>query len=216
MSHGIIILGESGAGKTASLRNLDPTKVLLIQTIRKSLPFRAAGWVYNETGKRKGNIVVSDNSARICRLIRESKREIVIVDDWQYLLANEFMRRVTEKGFEKWNDIGRHAWDVLIAANDADPENKRVYILAHTVTDEFGSTRIKTIGKLLDEKIVPEGMVTVVVRAVIRDGEHVFETVSNGQTPVKCPMGMFNTPTIPNDLKLLDDAIVDFYHAATA
>lgn len=210
MSIATMILGESGTGKSASLRNLDPQQSLLIQTIRKPLPFRSKGWKPKASMKADGNVIVTDDSAVIVRAMHALPAPIIVIDDWQYLLANEFMRRSDEKGFEKFSDIGRHAWDVLHAAGSLDPE-RRVYILAHSMTDEMGRTRIKTIGKLLDEKITPEGMVSIVLRTVVRDGAYLFATQNNGADTTKSPMGLFDDPFIDNDLAAVDQAICGYY-----
>lgn len=217
MSIAVMILGESGTGKTCSLRNLRPENTLLIQAVRKPLPFRAAGWAAWNKATRTGSVITTDASKHIEGAIRTITRPITVVDDFQYVLANEYMRRTDEKGFEKFSDIGRHAWDVLQAAANVD-DARRVYILAHTASDEFGRTRMKTIGKLLDEKITPEGLVTVCLRTVVRDGQYFFATQNNGSDTTKSPMGMFAEPLIDNDLAAVDAAICSYYGipAATA
>jgi hypothetical protein len=209
MSAAVMILGESGTGKTASLRNLDPADVLLIQSVRKPLPFRAPGWKTFEAGK-SGNVFVTDAAEKIVALMRRSPHPIVVIDDFQYVLANEFMRRSEEKGFEKFSDIGRHAWEILSAATQL-ADDRRVYILAHTSSDEFGRVRMKTIGKLLDEKLTPEGLVTICLRTVVRDGQYLFTTQNSGNDTCKSPMGMFADREIENDLAAVDAAIVDYY-----
>ncbi len=210
MSVATMILGESGTGKSTSLRGLDPARTLLIQTIRKPLPFRSAGWKVKASMKADGNIIQTDSAEIIERAMRSLPHEIVVIDDFQYMLANEFMRRSDEKGFEKFTDIGRHAWDVLRAATDL-ADDRRVYILAHTATDDLGRTKMKTIGKLLDEKITPEGMVTIVLKTVVRDGGYLFATQNSGSDTTKSPMGMFDDLLIDNDLAEVDAAICDYY-----
>ncbi|AWI53174.1 ATP-binding protein [Aquabacterium olei] len=209
MSHAALILGESGSGKSASLRNLDPARTLLIQAVRKSLPFKSTGW-RPWSPQKGGNVVTTDDPVAIERFMRKSPHEIVVIDDWQYILANEFMRRSGEKGFDKFTDIGRHAWDLLMAANNL-ADDRRVYILAHTATDDLGNTRVKTIGKLLDEKITPEGLFTMVLRTRVIDGKHYFSTVNSGSDTVKSPMGLFADAMIDNDLAAVDAAVCDYY-----
>lgn len=214
MSTAVLVLGESGTGKSTSLRNLDPAKTLLIQSIKKPLPFKAKGWKTRIALKDEGNVIQTDDPALIEKLIRQSPHEVVIVDDFQYVMANEYMRRTAEKGYEKFTDIGKNAWNVLTAATDVAP-NRRVYILAHTTTDELGRTKIKTIGKMLDEKITLEGMVTIVLRTQVRDGHYTFATQNNGSDTTKSPMGMFSEQFIENDLAAVDAAICDYYEIAT-
>lgn len=210
MSIATLILGESGTGKSTSLRNLDPTKTLLIQSIGKPLPFRAKEWQLITKDNLTGSIFICDNAETICKAIARTDREIIIIDDYQYIMANEFMRRAKEKGYDKFTDIGERAWAVFNQALNL-PMNKRVYILAHTETDPFGKTKIKTIGKMLDEKITLEGMVTICLRTHVNDGQYQFSTQNNGSDTVKSPMGLFETQFIDNDLKLVDDKICDYY-----
>lgn len=211
MSIATMVLGESGTGKSTSMRNLDPARVLLIQPVRKPLPFRSAGWrTHGGASGDAGNVFVTDNAQKIEALMRRSPHEIVVIDDFQYVLANEFMRRSDEKGFDKFTEIGRHAWDILRAATDL-ADDRRVYIMAHTATDELGRTRMKTIGKLLDDKITPEGLVTIVLRTIVRDNAYLFSTQNNGSDTTKSPMGMFDQHLIDNDLAAVDEAICDYY-----
>lgn len=208
-----MILGESGTGKSTSLRNLDPEHTLLVQTVKKPLPFRSSDW--KPATKESGCVFVTDNSATIVEAIKRTKKEIIVIDDFQYLLANEFMRRVTDvetgnAAFAKYNEIARHAWDVLMAAT-ALPDSKRVYILSHTSTDDFGKTKIKTIGKLLDEKIVMEGLVTIVLKTIVQNGNYLFSTRNSGADTVKSPLGLFDEELIENDLAEVDSAIFNYY-----
>lgn len=215
MSISVMILGESGTGKSTSLRNLDPQHTLLIQTVRKPLPFRSNEWKSCTKENPSGSVLVTDNSASIVNAMQRTKREIIVIDDFQYLLANEFMRRVTDQetgngAFAKYNEIARHAWDVLMASTSL-PEFKRVYILSHTSTDDFGKTKIKTIGKLLDEKIVMEGLVTIVLRTQVQNGNYLFSTRNSGSDTVKSPLGLFDDELIDNDLATVDAQIFNYY-----
>ena len=208
-----MILGESGTGKTTSLRNLDPAHTLLIQMVKKPLPFRSTDW--KPATKDGGSVFVTDKSETICSAMKRTNKDIIVIDDYQYLLANEFMRRVTDvvtgnAAFAKYNEIARHAWDVLMTAS-ALPDHKRVYILSHTSTDDFGKTKIKTVGKLLDEKIVLEGLVTIVLRTVVQNGNYLFSTQNSGADTVKSPIGLFDDELIDNDLAAADAAIFNYY-----
>lgn len=210
MSTSVLILGESGTGKTCSLRNLDPAKTLLIQPVRKPLPFPSKGWKEIRAKGDGGNIFVCDHPGHIVAAMLKAPQEIVVIDDWQYILANLFMRRRAEKSFDKFTDIGGAGFDIVRTASELAP-HKRVYVLAHTVTDEFGKTRIKTLGKLLDEKIVIEGMFTTVLRTAVVDKSYQFSTHNNGSDTVKSPMGMFESDMIDNDLVQVDARICEYY-----
>lgn len=213
MSIATFILGESGTGKSTSMRSMDPAQTLLIQAIKKPLPFRSDGWRY--VTKDGGNMIVRDNAADIIELMHRTQREVIVLDDYQYVLANEFMRRTDERGFDKFTDIGRHAWEIIRAAADL-PEHKRVYVLSHTETTDAGRVKAKTIGRMLDEKITLEGMFSIVLRTAVINDQYVFRTRNNGSDTVKTPLGMFDTETIPNDLAAVDAAIVDYYQLAKA
>lgn len=215
MSIATLVLGSSGSGKSTSLRNLDPTKTLLIQCIKKPLPFKAIGWKTRITMKSEGNVIQTSEPAMIEKIMRSSPHEIVVIDDYQAVMVNELMSRSSEKGYDKFTDIGKNAWNIFNAAG-ALAEHRRVYILAHTQTDDFGQVRMKTVGKLVDQHIVPEGFFTIVLRTDVINGNYRFSTQTNGQDCVKSPMDMFADLHIDNDLAAVDAAITDFYQLATA
>ncbi|SDV49241.1 AAA family ATPase [Chitinasiproducens palmae] len=210
MSIATLILGQSGTGKSTSMRNIDPADVLLIQTIRKPLPFKASGWKVASKETPQGSIFQTDDWSKMIAVMTRTKRKVIVIDDFQYLLANEFMKRSDERGFDKFTDIGKHAWSVLTAAGEL-PDDVRVYILSHTEEDQAGTTKMKTIGKMLDEKITIEGMVTIVLRTAVLDGQYYFTTRNNGRDTVKSPMGLFDHDMIDNDLAAVDQRICEFY-----
>jgi hypothetical protein len=213
MSTATLIIGQSGTGKTASLRNLDPNATLLIQVLRKPLSFKKAGWGPISKANPRGNIIVTDNSDQIIAAMQKTRRKIIVIDDYQYVMANEFMNRSHETGYQKFSDIGRHAWDILNAAG-ALAEDVRVYILSHSDSDDSGNVKAKTIGKMLDDKITVEGMFSIVMKTTCKGGEYQFTTHNSGSDTVKTPMGMFDDDAIDNDLKYVDDVICAYYDVA--
>lgn len=208
MSYATLILGQSGTGKSTSLRNLNPDDVLLIQVIKKPLPFRSSAW--KPLTKDGGSIYVSDDVQKIMHAMQKTTKKIIVIDDYQYIMANEYMRRAQETGFSKFTEIGKKTWDVFNLAAQLD-DDKRVYILSHTEESDQGKTKMKTIGKMLDEKITLEGMVTIVLQTAIINEQHVFLTKNNGLNTVKSPIDLFENEHIENDLNQVDLAIQEFY-----
>lgn len=207
MSISTMILGQSGTGKSTSLRNMNPAETLLIQMVAKPLPFKNKEWKSVRDG---GNILVTNNSDSIVAAMNKTQRDVIIIDDLQYLLATEFMNRAHEKGYDKFTEMARHYYDVVMASTLL-PNNKRVYLLSHTDQNELGQVKAKTIGKLLDEKITIEGLLTIVLRTHVINGQYVFSTKNNGSDTVKTPMGMFEDEHIENDLMLVDKSIKEYY-----
>lgn len=215
MSIATLILGQSGTGKSSSLRSMDPAATLLIQTVKKPLPFRADHWCYRSKHTPTGNIFVSDQWDQMIYFMRKTQRKVIVIDDFQYLMANEFMRRSDERGYDRFIEIGRHAWEVLGAANTL-PDEVRVYILSHTEEENSGAIKMKTIGKMLEEKITIEGLFTIVLRTEVVNGQYTFTTRNNGRDTVKSPMGLFTSERIDNDLARIDQQITDFYSLEAA
>ena len=215
MSIATLVLGASGTGKSTSLRNLDPAKTLLIQCINKPLPFRAAEWKPCTKESPNGNVLRTSKPDAILRAMQNSTQEIVVIDDYQAVMVNEMMARSTERGYDKFTDIAKSAWEVFNKAGQL-AEHRRVYLLAHTQSDEAGHLRMKTVGRMVDEKIVPEGYFTIVLRTEVINGQYLFATQTNGQDCCKSPMGMLPEQHIPNDLQAVDQAIAEFYGLTVA
>jgi len=206
----VLILGESGCGKSTSMRNLNPNDCFLIQSVKKLLPFRNE---FKPMSKEGGQIKATDNTQMIIRVIDGAVKlgkKMIIIDDFQYIMANEFMRRSKEKSYDKFNDIGFNAWSIINHAQSVDSDI-RVYFMSHVETDMNGKTKIKTIGKMLDEKITLEGLFTIVLGASVSDSKYTFTTQNGGSDTLKSPMGMFDDLHIDNDLKMIDDTIIEYY-----
>ena len=199
----VLVLGESGTGKSASLRNFQPGEVAVINVAGKPLPFRTKLKTLNT------DQYVTIQGA-LGGYVQKGARAIVI-DDAQYLMADEFMRRSSEIGFQKFTDIGKNYFDLIKTVADRLPPDVVVYFLSHVATDENGMTRCKTIGKLLDEKITVEGMFTIVLRTHVQDGTYQFRTHNGGADTVKSPIGMFEQDLIDNDLKFVDQKIREYW-----
>lgn len=198
----VMILGESGTGKSASLRNFKPDEVAIIDVSGKPLPFR-----------NKLPILKTDKYETITRaMLARPNIPAFVVDDAQYLMANEFMRRSDERGYDKFTEIAKNFWSLIQeTVSQKMPETQIVYFLMHTDVADDGRIRAKTIGKMLNEKITLEGLFTIVLRTSVTDGVYSFRTVNSGSDTVKAPMGMFDSALIDNDLKAVDTIIRDYY-----
>lgn len=197
-----LILGESGTGKSASLRNFPQDKVAVINVANKPLPF-----------KNKIRSEATDDYMKVTRAVKSMAADgvkSIVVDDAQYLMANEFMRRATERGYDKFTDIAKNFWSLINMVKEL-PSDVIVYFLAHIERDQNGNEKIKTIGKLLDEKITVEGMFTIVLKTNVTDGQYYFLTQNNGHDTVKSPIGMFPSYAIDNDLYYVDEKIRNYY-----
>jgi len=196
----ILILGESGSGKSASMRNFKPGEIGIINVAGKPLPFK---------GDLSG--FTTDNYEQITNIIKKAKTKAIVIDDAQYLMANEFMRRANETGFQKFTDIGRNYWALVYTVIKDLPNDVVVYFLGHIERDQNGNERFKTIGKLLDEKITTEGLFSIVLKTFVQDGKYSFLTQTNGMDTVKSPIGLFEELAIDNDLKYVDVKIREYY-----
>lgn len=199
----VYVLGRSGTGKSFSMRNFEAGEIGVVNVQGKILPFKGSG---------SFDIVSTDDSSDIVKTIKgmAKKYKVIVVDDFQYVMANEFMRRATERGYDKFTEMARHAWDIADCVRTL-PADVIVYVLCHTDTDQDGIEKLKTIGKLLDEKIVLEGMSTIVLKTGVSDGQYMFFTQNNGKDTVKSPAGMFPAYAIDNDLKYVDQKIRSYY-----
>ncbi|MDR1374689.1 MAG: ATP-binding protein [Treponema sp.] len=196
---GILIIGESGTGKSTSIRTLDPDKTGVITATGKRMPFKSDFKVVHE-----------DNCGAIAGILKKCAADVIVIDDMQYLLARQFMDRAKELGYQKFTDMALGYYNVINALEDM-PDNKRVYFLSHIERDNNGYEKVKTIGKLLDEKITIEGLFTIVLKTVVRDGQYYFSTHNSGSDTVKSPIGMFAEDLIPNGLDLVDRAVCEYY-----
>lgn len=219
MSNLTLIIGESGTGKSTSIRNLSPAETFIINVIGKPMPFRGFNKKYSSDMK---NYISTDDYYKIVKTLsaiseNEKYKNIknIIIDDFQYIMANEFMRRASEKGWEKFTEIGQHAFDVIEKCSNL-RKDLFVFILSHSEEGTNGKMKVKTIGKMLDEKITIEGMFTTVMHTIMVDGKYRFLTQSDGHHIAKSPMGMFDDTYINNDLLEIKNVMIDYYEGDEA
>lgn len=195
----VLILGPSGSGKSASLRNFEPEEVGIFNVANKPLPFR-----------RKLPTANNATYDMIAGSLKKKNKKTYVIDDSQYLMANEFFDRAKETGYQKFTDIGLHFRNLLQTVIQQTPEDVIVYFLHHTEEDMSGRLKAKTIGKMLDEKLTVEGLFSIVLLTVAEGTEHYFITNSDGSSTAKSPMEMFDLK-IDNDLRMVDQIIREYY-----
>ncbi len=218
MSNTILVIGDSGVGKSTSLRNLDPESTFIINVLGKPLPFRGFKFKYTALSEdgMTGNYLRTDVHQSISKIIKginEKRPDIktLVIDDFQYTMANEFMAKALEKGFDKFTEIAKNAWEVLKQMSNC-RNDLNCIVLSHSDTDVNGKVKCKTIGKLLDDKIVLEGMFTIVLHALMQDGRYKFLTQTEGNYLAKSPMGMFEDKFIDNDMQFVLEKIHNYYN----
>ena len=196
----VLILGESGSGKSASLRNFEPEDVSIFNVASKPMPFR----------KRLPTKSTSDYGL-IVACIENSKKKAFVIDDSQYLMCFESFTRAKETGFNKFTDIALHFYNLVqFVIYKTDPD-VIVYFLHHTETDSNTSkVKAKTVGKMIDNQLTLEGLFSIVLMCVTDGKNHNFITQSDGFTTAKSPMEMF-PDVIDNDLKMVDQTIREYY-----
>lgn len=214
MSEKILIIGESGSGKSRSTYSLNPKDTFYINVIGKSLPFKGWRSSYTLFDRETGNgnmvsIYEADKVLNAMKYVSDKRPEIkvLIIDDAQYIMAYEFMERAKEKGFDKFVEIGQNMFNILKLGDNLRADLMVVFLFHSDDISANGytKTKVKTIGKMLDEKITVEGMFTVVLQAMCykdtdKTIKYCFVTQNNGTTTVKTPEGMFSSPLIENDL----------------
>ena len=204
----VLIMGRSGAGKSASLRNI-ATDTFVVNVNKKPLPFRNNEHliVYNcdEYLKIKANL----------KTAYEKNVKVAVIDDAGYLMTSKFMAGHRQaKGnsqFDLYNEIADNFYSLIKFIADELPADMIVYVIMHEEKNEMGESKPKTIGKLLDDKVCVEGMFTIVLHALKLDGKYVFATTTDGLDVTKSPIGMFEETYIENDLQKVTEKIKEYY-----
>ena len=194
----VLILGESGSGKSASMRNFAPEEVSIFAVASKPLPFRKK---LPKVDEATYNIIY--------RGIKQSKKKTFVIDDSQYLMAFELFARVDEKGYDKFTRIAVNFKNLLTFIINETPKDVIVYLLHHTeIVDD--KIKMKTVGKMLDQQLTVEGLFSIILLCQTDGTKHKFITQSDGSTLARSPMDMFPLE-IDNDLKYVDETIRKYY-----
>lgn len=195
----VLIMGESGSGKSTSLRNFKPNEVAVFNVAGKPFPFR-----------NKLNALTLSDPKKIMDILRKNKMNCYVIDDSQYLMAFKLISKINETGYGKYNEIAKDfktLVDVITRETSADTI---VYFLHHVERTDDSHLKAKTIGKMIDSWLTFEGLFSIVLMAVTDGKKHEFITQSDGTNTCKSPMEMFETE-IDNDLLFVDKTIREYY-----
>ena len=204
MATAVLIMGESGSGKSASLRNFAPNEISVFNVTSKPLPFKQ--------GKTKLPKIDNATYADIANALANPNKRAYVIDDAGYLLSFEMFKRANETGYSKFTDMAKNFFDMLDFINTKLPNDIIVYITMHTEDDsEMHKTKAKTIGKMIDQNLNLEGLFTIVLRAMQTEEGYKFITRDDRVSTAKSPMGMFESDKIDNDLKEVDRIIREYY-----
>ena len=204
MATAVLIMGESGSGKSASLRNFAPNEISVFNVTNKPLPFKQ--------GKAKIPKIDNATYADIANALANPNKRAYVIDDAGYLLSFEMFKRANETGYSKFTDMAKNFFDMLDFINTKLPNDIIVYITMHTEDDsEMHKTKAKTIGKMIDQNLNLEGLFTIVLRAMQTEEGYKFITRDDRVSTAKSPMGMFESDKIDNDLKEVDRVIREYY-----
>lgn len=198
----VIVYGKSGSGKSRSLKNFAEDEIYLVNILGKMMPFKSSLKYITE----------GDDMQTIMAGLAKMPTNAAVIDDFGYIMTNMWMR---EHGvgdqFKLYNQIGDTVWNFINYIKNL-PRDKVVYLIMHDDTGDDGFSKLRTIGKLLDQKVCIEGMVTVVLHSVIKGDKHLFKTNSDGSDLAKSPEGMFKDIEMENDLKAVDTAIREYWN----
>jgi len=197
----VIVYGKSGSGKSRSLKNFAEDEIYLVNILGKMMPFKGQ-FKYTTDG---------DNLQTIMAGLAKMPTNAAVIDDFGYIMTNMWMRgHSAGDQFKLYSQIGDTVWNLIEYIKNL-PRDKVVYLVMHDDTDDLGFSKLRTIGKLLDQKVCIEGMVTVVLHSIIKGDKHLFRTNSDGNDLAKSPEGMFPDIEMENDLKAADTLIREYW-----
>jgi len=224
MAQSVLIIADSGTGKSTSIKSLDPKETFIINIANKPLPFK--GWKSNYVSiskdNPKGNMTSASSAPGIIKAMQHVNDKMthiktLVIDDWQYMSSFEYFDRANEKGYDKFTQIASNLAQVAKMPKDM-REDLTIFFLTHSEesTDVNGHRKVKakTVGKMIDNALTLEGLFSIVLFGKVKkteDGlEYGFETQNNGENTCKSPMGMFEESFINNDLQFVKDCIIKY------
>lgn len=216
------IVGPTGTGKSTSIKHLDPKETYIINVAKKELPFKGAEKLYNAENKNYKEVDDANEITRLLRTISEKAPHIknIIIEDSNYIMGFNMMAKATETGFTKFTLMARDMVDLFREARRL-RDDLKVFYFTHPETIEDGGEiigyKIKTAGKMIDNQIVLEGLLTVCLYTFVedtKDGSANYNFLTNRyrKFPAKSPDGMFEELKIPNNLQLVVDKINEYYN----
>lgn len=200
-SIGVLLMGASGTGKSTSLRNLPAEETAIINVTNKPMPFR------NKNGLK---ITSCTNYEQMIKAILSTNKRIIVVDDSSYMMTFENFEKATQKGYDKFTTMAINYYNLIETPKKCDGE-KIIYFVTHEEIDENGITHPKSIGKMLSQQLVIEGLFSIVLRSMQKENQYVFQTHNDGTSVCKSPIDMFADDFIPNDLAEVDKIIREYY-----
>lgn len=216
MNNSILILGDSGTGKSTSIRTLPPEQTFILNIIGKPLPFRGSMKKYTRLSPdgKTGNYYCSDDAntiKRIINLVNTKRPEIkyLILDDFGYVTMNAFMKRALLKGYDRFSEIASEFNTAMELVNQL-RDDLFCFVMMHIETDKQGKTKPKTVGNMVDQYIVVEGKFTQIFHTVVVDGTYKFLTKNDGIHMAKTSLDLFDTLTIDNDLLMIANRINEY------
>ena len=213
MARVILLIGKSGSGKSRSIKNFTKDEISFVNPLKKDLPFKTD----------IGEGYVTSDYEKIFNFCKKTPKKVIFIDDATYLMTREYLAKASQTGYNKFVEMCQNFVGLIEGKFDKNgnkikdglkdlEDDKTIYIAMHEEKNENGDVAPKTIGKMLDSMVCVEGLFTIVLRTIIKNGKHIFLTKSDGYDVVKSPEDMFEETEIENDLKNIDNIIREFYN----
>lgn len=216
------IVGQTGTGKSTAIKHLDPKETYIINVAKKELPFKGSEKLYNTENKNYKEVDDANEITRLLRTISDKAPHIknIVIEDSNYIMGFNIVSKATEVGYTKFSLMAKDMVDLFRESRKL-REDITVFYLTHPETIEDGGDivgyKIKTAGKLIDNQVLLEGLMTVCLYTYVdenKDGTASYHFITNRfkKMPAKSPDGMFAEVKIPNNLQLVVDTVKKYYN----